>query len=210
MRTSRLLLPLCAIALSSAACGGDKNYDERRQAPEAAAPLDTTNEDAMKAACVGACTPDPGSKAVDVAKAEAGIQFAWVWALDLGLAKATYTYDDNTTEFAVPLKQMSMVGSGRGGWEPKPDVVPGDLPGPKLAIRFKGGPFTEYGGGFGQSFLTVANLPTRPNLAPLLDSRSKEFPADAGGAYDLTGWDGIAIWVRRGPDGQSTLRLGIT
>jgi hypothetical protein len=214
MRKSRLVLPLSLGALAFAACSGEKNYDERRQAPEAAAPVDTTDEAAMKAACIGACAPDPGSKAVDIAKAEAGAEFAWVWdlrsSLDGGESKATatYTYDDNTSELAVPLKAQSMVGSGRGGWEPTPDPVPGDLPGPKLAIRFKGGPFTEYGGGFGQSFLTVANTPAR--IPALADSRSTEFPSDAGGAYDLRTWDGIAIWARRGPDGQATLRLGIT
>ena len=62
MRTSRLLLPLCSLTLAFAACGGDKNYDERRQAPEAAAPLDTTPT-ITKPAAPGRTEADDGNPA---------------------------------------------------------------------------------------------------------------------------------------------------
>jgi hypothetical protein len=215
MRSTALLLPLALVALPFLACSSDFDHAERNATPEAQGRHPdylNMSADQLKAACIGACTPDPGSRGVDVAKAEAGYQFAWLWDLDpagndLGVAKATYTYDDNTSFLVVPKRTVSLYAPAFGGWEPPSDPVP-TSPGPKFAVRFKGGPFTEYGGGFGQSFRTTTNGDDRnPLLAP---TPSVEFPDAAGGAYDLSSWEGVAIWVRRGPDGQSTMRLGIT
>jgi hypothetical protein len=61
---------------------------------------------------------------------------------------------------------------------------------------------------------TSTNTDSRNPL--LAQTPSMEFPGDpspgsgSGGAYDLSSYQGLAIWVRRGPDGQSTMRLGIT
>jgi hypothetical protein len=114
------------------------------------------------------------------------------------------------------LRTPSTTGYGLGGWEPTPDPVPPGQ-GPTLAARFKGGPFTEYGGGVGMSMRTISNalkdvaMPrTNPSIALLEQTPSAEFPDPTAGAYDLSGWQGVAIWVRRGPDGQSTMRVGIT
>jgi hypothetical protein len=35
-------------------------------------------------------------------------------------------------------------------------------------------------------------------------------PADPSVALNLADWDGIAIWIRRGPNGQPTIRVGLT
>jgi hypothetical protein len=216
MRSTALLLPLALTALPFLACSSDKDHAERNATPEAQGRhpdyLNMTS-DQLKAQCVGACDPDPGSRLVDVAAVEAGYQFAWLWDLDPlgkdgGLAKSTYTYDDNTTFFAVPIRTPSVYAPAFGGWEPPSDVVPPSPAGPKFAVRFKGGPFTEYGGGFGQSMRTTTNGDDRVPL--LAQTPSAEFPDPTAGAYDLSGWQGLAIWVRRGPDGQSTMRLGIT
>ncbi len=219
MRTSALLVPLALASLPFLACSSDKNHADRAEAAAmdpSTVTIDYNDEAAMKAACIGACKPDPGSKAVDVAAAQKDYEFVWGWDFsEPNGAKATYTYDDNTSNLVVPKRAISMVGFGQGGWEPYADMVPSSLPGPTQAVRFKGGPFTEYGGGFGQSLLTISNSPSRATLAPLLTSISPEFPGisvmdPTGGAYDLRTWDGLAIWVRRGPDGQSTMRIGIT
>ncbi len=223
MKTRALLLPLALTALPFMACSSAKNHEERNAAPEAQGQhpnYGNMSEDELKAACVGSCKPDPGSRAIDQAKSEAGFQFAWLWDLDpagmdLGVAKSTYTYDDNTSLFVVPKRTISQYASAWGGWEPKSEAVPNAGSGPQWAVRFKGGPFTEYGGGFGQSLRTSTNMDSRNPLLAL--TPSVEFPGDtttpqsgAGGAYDLSSWTGLAIWVRRGPDGQSTMRLGIT
>jgi hypothetical protein len=216
MRTTAWLLPLVLVGLPFLACSSNKNGAERAEAAAmdpSNAPIDYNDEAAMKAACIGDCKPDPGSKSVDVAGAEAGYQFAWLWNLvpaaagGDGKAWATYTYDDNTSPFVVPIRTVSKLAPALGGWEPFSDPVPAGQ-GPAWAVRFKGGPFTEYGGGFGQSFRTITNTDQRNPL--LAATPSAEFPDATGGAYDLSSWQGIAIWVRRGPDGQSTMRVGIT
>lgn len=225
MRSLVRLAPLALLALPFFACSSNKNYAEREEAakadPEYVPPFDAAKyptaaefDPACKAACIGACKPDPGSKPVDMAAAEKGYQFAWAWDL-AGENKAwsTYTYDDNTTDLVCPFRTGSTTGYGRGAWEPIPDMVPWPG-GPALAERFKGGPFTEYGGGIGMSFRTISNnaqqRSTNASIQLLEQTPSKEFPDPTSGAYDVSTWEGIAIWVRRGPDGQSTMRVAIT
>jgi hypothetical protein len=227
MRTVALLVPLALASLPLFGCSSDKNHAERADAAAmdpSTVHIDYNNPDALKAACVGACKPDPGSKAVDVVKAETGYQFAWLWDLvpmgdgGEGKAFATFTYDDNTSKFVLPIRTPSTTGYGQGGWEPTGDPVPAGQ-GPAWAARFKGGPFTEYGGGFGMSLRTISNTvdplvstkrDMNPSIQLLEQTPSAEFPDPSAGAYDLSTWEGVAIWVRRGPDGQSTMRLGIT
>jgi hypothetical protein len=224
MRTTARLLPLALLALPFLACSSDKNHAERAEAAgadPANAPIDYNDMVALKTACIGSCKDDPGSKPVDVTKAEAGYQFAWLWDLDPGLdheggkAWATFTYDDNTSNFVLPIRTPSATGYGQGGWEPLSDPVPPGQ-GPLFAARFRGGPFTEYGGGFGMSLRSISNsvaaaVPrTNPGILLLEQTPSAEYPNNTAGAYDLSSYEGVAIWARRGPDGQSTMRLGIT
>jgi hypothetical protein len=221
----------CSLVWSSAAlfaigaCSSNKNHDERAVAQKyplpdyAAFDNITGGEDTMVQFPVAdgcglgvpekGCIQDPGSTttAEELADMQRGLEFAWIWP-EAGPGLATYTYDDNTTRFHVPTMVKSMASDQPGGWEPKFYSASFLGPGPTLSARFKGGPFTEYGGGFGQSFRTSTNGSTHPQLPP-----SAEFPGDANGyngAYDLTGWTGLAIFVRRGPTGQSTMRIGIT
>jgi hypothetical protein len=203
MKTTAWLLPLSLIALGAAAvplsaCSSNKNHEEREEARNLVDPLPTQLQD-QRAACIGSCLPDPGSRAVNCTKEEAGFVYEWAWGRPgLAFATATYTYDDNTPVVLLPE---------RPGWEPVPDEI--GMCGLTQAVRFRGGPFTEYGGGFGTSFVTAAAGNDRsrmPNLPP-----SPEFPGnDIGGAFDLREWEGIALWVRRGPNGQATLRVGLT
>jgi hypothetical protein len=221
MRSIARLLPLSLLALPFIACSSDKNHAERDDAAKrdpSYMPIDYNDAEAMKKACVGACRTDPGSKPVKVAEVEAGYQFAWMWDFaNEPNARATFTYDDNTTDFVVPFRTPSTTGYGTGGWEPIPDAVPLAWQGPTQAVRFKGGPFTEYGGGVGMSLRTISNAPkdvamprANPAIALLEQAPSAEFPDPTGGAYDVSAWEGLAVWVRRGPDGQSTMRLGLT
>ena len=196
-----LSLALFGAAVPVTACSSNFNHEERANTPEAKLAKPTSLPD-QRAACLGTCLPDPGSKPIDCAEQEAGFQYEWAWNLaGDGKALATYTYDDNTPVVLLPE---------RPGWEPVGDDV--NVCGLTKAVRFRGGPYIEYGGGWGTSFVTAAlgNGRSRmPNLPP-----SAEFPESEtdslGGAYDLSGWEGIAIWVRRGPNGQSGLRVGLT
>lgn len=229
MRSLLRLAPLALVALPFFACSSNKNYDERQAAatmdPDYVPPFDASKyptaaeyQAAVEATCIGTCKPDPGSKPVDMAAAEKGYQFAWLWDLPGELvARATFTYDDNTPAFVTPMRTPSTTLYGWGGWEPPGEPVPLAWQGPPLAARFRGGPFTEYGGGVGLSLRTISNaikdvaMPrTAPGIALLEQTPSMQFPDATGGAYDVSSYEGMAIWVRRGPDGQPTMRLGLT
>ncbi len=229
MKPASFLRPLswgCAVLFAAGACSSDKNHAERALA-QSSPPPDyakydniTGGEDTMVQFPVGdgcgmgapaSCIQDPGSTTTveELAEMQKDTEFAWMWP-DAGPGLATYTYDDNTTRFHVPTMVKSMASDLPGGWEPKFYDASFLGVGPALSARFKGGPFTEYGGGFGQSFRTITAGSTHP---PLEAALSQEFPGDANGAngaYDLSGWTGLAVYVRRGPTGQSTMRIGIT
>lgn len=162
----------------------------------------------------GKTTNDQGKPYTDVASAEAGYQFAWLWDVGETYAKATFTYDDNTPEFVIPYRTPSTTGYGWGGWEPSADPWPAEMgPGPANAWRFRGGTFTEYGGGVGISLRTVSNnktLRSTAGITLLEQTPSKDYPDENAGAYDVSSYEGMAIWVRRGPDGQASMRIGLT
>jgi hypothetical protein len=243
MKSRALLVPLLLAGLPFVACSSDKNHAEREATPEAQGrhpDYASMTQEELKLECistdVGAprvdadgdgkldppicATPDPGSRSYDCAKNVAGFDFAWLWDQGAAAGRATYTYDDNTTQFVVPSRTLA--------WEPPLEDVPGSAdvcskvkqadgskapfgtPPFSKAARFKGGPFAEYGGGFGQSFRTISNTDEMGDNPKLAMTPSAEYPGKATGAYDLSGWDGIAIWIRRGPLGMSTLRVGIT
>jgi hypothetical protein len=229
------LLVLVGAGLPVVACSSNQNHGERDTAPEAQGRPDYSNMDPMYLLqqCIGpeagrpsingqppACTPDPGSRPVDMAKAEGGYQFAWLWDVNAAaLGRSTFTYDDNTADFVLPDPKLA--------WEPPAypiaAVAAVNAPFPyTFAARFKGGPFREYGGGFGQSLRTSINgddkptdstgkrvadptVANPPDLPP-----SPDYPVAGYGAYDLRKWTGVAIWVRRGPLGQPTMRIGVT
>jgi hypothetical protein len=215
MKTTAWLLPLSLLAFGAAAvplvgCSSNKNHEEREEARNLTDPRPTEKPDQV-AACIGSCLPDPGSRPVNCSKEEAGFFYEWAWGSanvppdspactdgTCNFALATYTYDDNTPVVLLPE---------RPGWQPKWEEI--NLCGQTKFVRFRGGPFTEYGGGFGTSFVTAAMYNGRdrmPNIPP-----SPEFPGtDIGGALDLREWQGVAIWVRRGPNGQATMRVGVT
>ncbi len=190
-------------AALGAGCSSTKNHEERANTPQ---PDAVAQSQAGAAGCVGACLPDPGSRKVDCAGQEAGFVFDWRWDLAAAmLAPFTYTYDDGSTDLAPDPLRIWQPPATRFEW-PEGSIGCGE----NLAVNFRGGPYTSFGGGFGRSFCTIgANLctsldPVSPELVP---NASGDF---AGLALDATGWEGVALWVRRGPNGEATLRVSVT
>jgi hypothetical protein len=137
-------------------------------------------------------------------------------------AKNLLMYHDYSTRFLVPFQ-----------FEPKSPVMPDGTPdglmvgtvssedeknpqanrcnsGHNSAFHLVGGPFTNWGGGMGISLMKIfydncraagLNGGPRPDYCP---PQGVEFATET---LDLSRWEGISLWARRGPEGQAGLRV---
>ena len=185
MRLSASVLVTCGVFAFSG-CGANKNHDQR------ASEAEFQNADAG-VNCPGQCRPDPGSAPVDCASREAGFEFLPIWDFEAIDATSMFTFDDSTMSFnegACPSFQPQTVAVDRC------DI-------PQRAYHTYGGPFKNYGGGMGRSDLTT--LVTQcGDRCPLSQGRPPPFSS-----LDVSQWDGISFWARRGPDSQPTIRVGV-
>jgi hypothetical protein len=91
------------------------------------------------------------------------------------------------------------------------------------ALHYKGGPFREFGGGVNHPLALLQPCPQGADFCPPELDPADEVdsvglptrPAD-GGAYaqahnywDLSGYDGIAFWARRGPEGPAGFAVSV-
>jgi hypothetical protein len=158
--------------------------------------------------CQHTCTPDPGPRLVECAKAEAAFDFLMpkLWTFDEQaapgtaepLARGMYSYTDNSTTIKTftqpsqtdPNKRVTKT------WEPRTATLPrcSDRPNDKnQAIHIQGGPFLSWGGGVG------IGLKNYPNVVGSV-------PVDAA-MMDVSEWEGVSFWARRGPDSQAGFRV---
>ena len=155
------------------------------------------------------CTPDPGPQPVNCVAAEEGIEFAPFMIADFeeGSGQYMYSYTDATAQV------ISNGDNGERsitGYEPPVETASrcaADVS--NHALHISGGPFLGWGGGVG---ISMSHL--NPGLCPYGQSPPPELcpPADADGAVavgtlDMSQWDGVAVWARRGPDSQPLLRV---
>jgi hypothetical protein len=127
------------------------------------------------------CTPDPGSKPVDCTAAETDLEFLTVGDFSESAASRWYAYIDRSG--------LGKISSFSKGWEP--DTVPDPFPrcgnSPAKALHLQGGPFLGWGGGFGTAMKDA--FPT-----PMIN---------------VSGFEGVAVWARRGPDSQGGIRINV-
>jgi len=260
--TSLSLFLVVALAFGSG-CGADKNHAERDAYAESLAAAASAEAEASGTpapvysdACLsGKCLPDPGSRAVSAEEceaAEAPFEFFPIplWDFETGLAALSYTYDDDTTD------SMNIA-----GWEPPTIEDPFGRCGREgnEVLHITGGPFLEWGGGFGRSLRCMnGNLntlkqagtpleevwcpttivPGTGTLSPACelaqraelneeqakiaaacperdraDQAGEELPVEEqaalGQTVDLSDWEGIAFWARRGPNSQTGFRVAV-
>ncbi len=122
------------------------------------------------------------------------------------VARYFYTYQDDSTRFFEPVTQgENEVATDQVGYEA--EAAPG---GPcndsRFAMHLKGGPFRSWGGGFGLSTRNIYDRSCRyaddpPSYCPESDAEYSEM------VLDLSEYEGISFWARRGPDGQSGIRV---
>lgn len=207
LRSSFLLLPSAWLALGLvSACSGPKNEEERaRSVPAVTFATETertcvlrclwepipservvTGETPEERRCLKFCTEQPTAAPVDCAAAEAGLELLPLWQF-VSVAEFLYVYDDKSTKFREPSKT----------WEPEAVPIQRCLSGEaNSAFHLYGGPFLTWGGGMGAQ---IADFNT-------VSAPGTEFPDHT---RDLRGWEGVAFWARRGPNGQAGIRIAV-
>ena len=209
-RAGALLALTVAVATQgSIACGSNRNH-EQREAYAATLP----NDDPP--GCLYLCQPDPPPKLVDCQTPVAGLEFLEVWTFNGTNAPYLYTYSDrsvhnlNVHGWEPPtegtVRCQGVVGEAVNG-----DGEPIEIEGLDRAFHLKGGPFRDWGGGFGMRLQWLLEGPDhcakaeRPDYCQPPDTPP---PFDQY-TFDLTSYDGISFWARRGPDSQPLLRVMI-
>jgi hypothetical protein len=171
---------------------------------------------------------------VDCESAQQGLDFAPFTVLDNenanlllpGVAEYFYQYVDGTAGLTPSGYSPPAILADRCTDNPPSAPHP---PGSNYVLHTSGGPFTGWGGGIGialahintdSAFCTDASSPvcpaaggsttTTPCYCPPVTSPN---PADLGqreishAAMDVSQWDGISLWARRGPNSQPLLRV---
>lgn len=205
-RHSRVFLP--AVALAAAACSNgmrpDINDSGISNICQKAICTPDTNEGAE---CQHTCTPDPGPRLVNCAVAEQSYEFGPVlWTFEEpstpGFARSMYSYTDNST-FIKTFRERdpALPNLVARTWQPPTAVLPrcSDQPNDQnRAIHIQGGPFLAWGGGVG---IGMKNFPeVQGTLTTMADVESEAM-------LDVSAWEGISFWARRGPDSQAGFRV---
>jgi hypothetical protein len=155
--------------------------------------------------CQHTCTPDPGPRLVDCAKAEQNYTFGLgnkiIWTFEdadgaVKHARGMYSYTDNSTTIQT-FQEVTQGVLGPKTFEPPTATLPrcSDNPNPNnQTIHIQGGPFLSWGGGVGiglKNIDGVIGTVATPDLA----------------WRDYSGWEGLSFWARRGPDSQAGFRV---
>ncbi|MES1171980.1 MAG: hypothetical protein ABUL77_01980 [Bacteroidota bacterium] len=147
--------------------------------------------------CISTCYPDPGSRPVNCAQQEAGLEFLKVWDFEDGTGTGMYEYGDRSTANFSPNKYA-------------PPSEDADRCGRTKVMHIFGGPFRGWGGGVGVGFINAAPrkrcyepIETRPDYCPAANAEYAEL------TLDLSKWDGVSLWARRSPNSQSAIRVGL-
>ena len=179
--------------------------------------------------CTGpSCVPLNGgapvtpAATVDCAAAERGVEFAPFTVLDnenpnLGLAEYFYQYVDGTAGLTPSAYSPPATLADRCTAAP---------PGSNYVYHTSGGPFTGWGGGIGVALAHLSQdsgfckSPAPSVVCPAAGGFTTSTPcycppngSDASSrqinaaALDVSQWDGISLWARRGPNGQPLMRV---
>jgi hypothetical protein len=168
---------------------------------------------------------------VDCEAAIAGLQFAPFTVLDNenaalgapGVAEYFYQYVDGTAGLNPSGYSPPSILADR--CKDNSPIAP-HPPGSNYVLHTSGGPFTGWGGGIGMALEHLAQdssfctspapsvvcpaaggfTTSTPCYCPLAgaDNASQQI---AFAALDVSQWDGISLWARRGPNGQPLLRV---
>jgi hypothetical protein len=184
----------CVLCIGAAACGID--------APPGLLDGGIRNATGV---CQHTCTPDPGPAPMtqaDCDAAETGLEFLNPIMLDFEGGQATnmYSYTDNTTTIASFVD-----GTGaRKTWQPPTVVMPRCGNASNYALHVQGGPFLAWGGGIGMAMQKYNSAPRPPPDSTLPMQLAMDVSLLM---VDVSAWDGVSFWARRGPDSQNGIRV---
>ena len=156
------------------------------------------------AVCVDTCQTDPGSGPVDCYVAEAGFVLLEpaIWDFESGSAADMYVYDDGSAPFLLPSDIWVPLATAE---EPGEASSGGPCDDSEFAFHIQGGPFVYSGGGMGISLRWIYE---RDCLGA---ERASHCPAEgveyADQILDLSEYEGVSFWARRGPDSQGSIRV---
>lgn len=231
LRAPRLLGRRAVVLASSTllmslfgACSADKNYEQRQKAWEEQkaaaadagaqlpAPAVTRSQQGewvtgvgdihTTPSCIRNCIPDPAPPPVNCDLAESKYEFLAppIW----GSAGDAYTYDDYSA--AHPVKVP--ITMRRCKTAANPDGVPEEV------AHFFGGPYQSWGGGIGRSIRNwwSASNPNNRCTGPGTPAPCESLDPALGftaRTVDLSQWDGVSLWARRGPESQAGFRVTV-
>lgn len=166
------------------------------------------------------CTPDPGSKPADCEPEEADLEFVTIGDFSKGLPDPDPKNRSKADHWYVYIDKSGTgrISSFSKGWSTPLHIDPSPLCGKQVALHIQGGPFWGWGGGFGTSAKDWLRYPEShddnafncfknpdSSLCPKAD-----VPEYLSGAMvDVSEYEGVAIWARRGPDSQGGVRVNV-
>lgn len=156
----------------------------------------------------------------------------------IGVAEAWASHDDSSEgAFRVPGEANwypDLIGRHGAAWGLPAERVDGapscNGEENEWALHYRAGRFNRFGGGMGHPVAEVNPCPPdtgngtpddmlcppQPEEGDTEDAAGIPLEPEGGGAYDqphvfwnVSGFDGIAFWARRGPEGQGSLNVGI-
>jgi hypothetical protein len=153
----------------------------------------------------GGLVAGPEIRLGDCDTAQQGLEFAPFMIEDFesttGLATYLYTYTDNTSTISPSGYQPSTEPGRHCSADPDSRV-----------FHFTGGPFLGWGGGLGVSMLHLgrgngtAGLCTQSPLPDYCLPAGPD-PMVTNSMLDVSQWDGVSVWARRGSNSQPLLRV---
>jgi hypothetical protein len=202
------------LALAAAALGACVPTANRADLPDAATALPCTGQACVPNQLGAAVTTAP---LVDCDAAQRGLEFfAPAAVLDNeyngGSAQYFYQYVDGTagiwpSGYQPPAIQQDVCGAGNDNDMSFPPL------GQNHVLHESGGLFTGWGGGIGiglehlnQDSGLCTGVSPLPSYCPPGGS-TQLASAVSFAALDVSQWDGISFWARRGPNGQPLMRV---
>jgi hypothetical protein len=167
------------------------------------------------------CIPDPGWALQDCAAAEAGLEFFSPTVGDFEYTTTDTSMDSTAGQTVNAAKYMYGYTDGtastnaNAGYQPKAvaaDRCTGQSG--NHAFHLVGGPFLGWGGGIG---VAMQHLVGDAGCVQMVNAVSGDYcypysPDSTGdtlsyATLDMSKWEGISVWARRGPSSQPLLRM---